>query len=249
MSAEKGTIITAISGCRALVTGASRGLGAALVSELLARDTRTVVAGVRGPAGPRPASFADARVTMAKLDVTDDADVESAAHLWDIDLLINNAGVWGPVSLLAAADLSTARREMETNYFGTLRMCRAFAPGLRRAQGTIINILSISALASMPAAGSYSASKAAALSLTQALRAELADDHVAVHAVIAGKIHSDMAGGRARGGALPGEVAAAILDAVENDQFMIFPDPQAQLVAELAAADQDALLAFMGSRR
>ncbi len=96
------------------------------------------------------------------------------ARLIDVDLVVNNAGVALGARLIGAADLSAARQEMEVNYFGLLRMCRAFAPILAaNGGGALINVLSILARVASPAVGSYSASKASALSLTQAVRAEL----------------------------------------------------------------------------
>src|SRR5262245_64984419 len=165
---------TSAEGAVALVTGANRGIGAAFVSGLLeagaqrvyaaARDLQTLVSAER-----------DARIVPIALDITDDASVQAAAaRLADVDLLVNNAGVALGARLIGAADLSSARQEMEVNYFGLLRMCRAFAPILAaNGGGTLINVLSILARVASPAVGSYSASKASALSLTQAVRAEL----------------------------------------------------------------------------
>ncbi len=219
------------------------------MAELVSRGAASVVAGMRDPGKAPVWEVDDGRVHVARLDITDDESVLSVAGDHDIDLLINNAGIWGPIGLLAAPDLTTARLEMETNFFGTLRMCRAFVPTLRRSQGCIVNVLSIGALASVPLAGSYAASKAAALSLTQALRAELADDGVCVHAVIAGKIASDMARGREQSAAPPADVATAILDGVEQGDFMIYPDPQSQHIRQLAEAGGDALLDYLGAKR
>src|SRR5262245_46263753 len=165
---------TNAEGAVALVTGANRGIGAGFVSGLLQAGALRVYAAARDPQTLAPAGR-DARIVPIALDITDDASVwAAAARLTDVDLLVNNAGVALGARLIGASDLSAARQEMEVNYFGLLRMCRAFAPILAaNGGGTLINVLSILARVASPAVGSYSASKASALSLTQAVRAEL----------------------------------------------------------------------------
>ena len=165
---------TSAEGAVALVSGANRGIGAAFVSGLLEAGAQRVYAAARDPQ-TLAAAERDARIVPIALDITDDASVQAAAaRLADVDLLVNNAGVALGARLIGAADLSAARQEMEVNYFGLLRMCRAFAPILAaNGGGTLINVLSILARVASPAIGSYSASKASALSLTQAVRAEL----------------------------------------------------------------------------
>jgi len=138
----------------------------------------------------------------------------AAAACPDVNLLINNAGYVQHGNALDVPDLAAARREMEVNYWGVLNCCRAFAPGLIAAGGgAIVNVLSIAALASLRGVGTYSASKAAALSLSQDLRGQLAEKGVQVTAVIAGPILTDMA--RDAAGRHPAiAVAGAILDGV-----------------------------------
>src|SRR5262245_49545525 len=165
---------TSAEGAVALVSGANRGIGAAFVSGLLEAGAQRVYAAARDPQTLVLAER-DTRIVPIALDITDDISVQAAAaQLADVDLLVNNAGVALGARLIGAADLSAARQEMEVNYFGLLRMCRAFAPILAaNGGGTLINVLSILARVASPAVGSYSASKASALSLTQAVRAEL----------------------------------------------------------------------------
>lgn len=141
-----------IEGSVALVTGAAGGIGRHLVEGLLAGGAAKVYAATRGG----DAQGLDARVAPVRLDITDDAQIaQAAARCGDVTLLINNAGVNRNLSFLEAPSLDAARSEMEANYFGTLRMCRAFAPVLARVPGsTIVNVVSMAANRALPAMGS-----------------------------------------------------------------------------------------------
>ena len=129
----------------ALVTGANRGIGAAFVSGLLEAGAERVYAAARDPQTLTALAQSDAHVVPITLDITDDTSVQAAAaRLIDVDLVVNNAGILLGARLIAAADLAAARQEMEVNYFGLLRMSRAFAPILAaNGGGTLINVLSI----------------------------------------------------------------------------------------------------------
>ena len=204
-----------------LVTGANRGLGRALVAQLLARGARKVYAATRDGEPVDP----DKRVVAIRLDITDPTQARAAAQTApDVRLLINNAGVLASMNVLVSepADL---HRDVDVNYYGLLHMARAFAPQLIASKhAAIVNVLSVAAMASMPALGGYSASKAAAWSLTQALRGELRGKGVAVHAAFPGPIDTDMI----RGFDLPktsaADVAKAILDGVVAGTEDIAPD-------------------------
>lgn len=181
----------------ALVTGANRGIGEALVLELLAMGAARVYAACRSPGSA--AHLVDqggGRVTEIIVDVTRDEEVAQAARACgDVSLLINNAGLseFGR-RLIGSADINGAQAEMDVNYFGVLRTCRAFAPVLKsQGGGAIVNILSAAALSNVPVLGSYSASKAAAYSLTQGVRAELASQGTLVCAVFVGSVDTRMA--------------------------------------------------------
>jgi NAD(P)-dependent dehydrogenase (short-subunit alcohol dehydrogenase family) len=169
-----------VAGKTVLITGANGGLGLALVEAVVAAGARRVLPASRGEV-----SWPHAALSGIVLDVTSDREVAAAAvaHARDVDILINNAGQ-NHNSRFLAADSDRARHEMEVNYFGTLRMIRAFAPAMRaRGQGTIINVISSGAYASFPNMGSYCASKAALHLLTQSVRAELGYHGVEVVAV------------------------------------------------------------------
>jgi len=182
-----------------LVTGASRGLGRTLAFALAKAGAKEVFAGARKPEDierlKRNATTMGTSITPIKLDVTSDEDIEAAARLGPIDMLINNAGVAGygnPVSM----NLDAAIEEMSVNYFGALRMTRALAPAMiERGEGTIVNVATAFAKINLPIVGTYCASKAALLSLGQALRAYLADKGVHVMTVMPATIDTDMSKG------------------------------------------------------
>lgn len=215
-----------------LVTGANRGLGRALVTALLDAGVGRVYAASRsGEAHGHP------RVVPVRLDVTLAATVGLAAErLRDVDVVINNAGVSSGHTLLGAPDLAAAEEEIEVNYLGTLRVIRAFAPVLAgNGGGAFVNVLSILSRVNLPSVGSYAASKAAALSLTQGVRAELAAQGTRVIAVMPGFIDTDMTARVTAPKVPPQLVAQAIVDALRGDADDVYPGPAADLAAALAA--------------
>jgi NAD(P)-dependent dehydrogenase (short-subunit alcohol dehydrogenase family) len=227
----------------ALVTGANRGIGKQLVLSLLARGARRVYVAVRNPAQAEVVVAHDpARLIAVPLDVSVPTQVAAAAGLaGDVTLVINNAGVLASYDLLAAAP-DQLRRDLDVNYLGALAVARAFAPILERARprGALANVLSIASLAGMPALGGYSASKAAAWSMTQALRAQLRARGVDVHAVFPGPVDTEMVSHMEMAKAAPDAVAEAILDGIERGDEDIAPDPtSAQLVASWTAGPKD----------
>jgi NAD(P)-dependent dehydrogenase (short-subunit alcohol dehydrogenase family) len=178
-----------IEGSRVLVTGASRGLGRVFAASLLARGAAVVYGGARDPD-----QVTTPGVVPVRLDITSDDDAAAAAERCaDVDIVINNAGIMRFAPVLAAPDTRGAREEMETNYFGTLRMCRAFAPVLaRNGGGALVNVLSIVSWFANPQNSSYCASKSAEWSLTNAARIELRRQGTLVTGVFAGVIDTEM---------------------------------------------------------
>jgi NAD(P)-dependent dehydrogenase (short-subunit alcohol dehydrogenase family) len=178
-----------IEGARVLVTGAGRGLGRVFAASLLARGAAVVYGGARDPD-----QVATPGVLPIRLDITSAADVAAAAdRCADVDILVNNAGIMRFAPVLAAPSTDDARAEMETNYLGTLQMCRAFAPVLAaNGGGALVNILSIVSWFANPQNGSYCASKSAAWSLTNAARIELRRQGTLVTGVFAGVIDTEM---------------------------------------------------------
>jgi NAD(P)-dependent dehydrogenase (short-subunit alcohol dehydrogenase family) len=201
-----------------LVTGANRGIGRALVDEALRRGAKRVYAGTR-----QPLNHPDARVTTLILDVTDSAQIQAAAERVDaLDVLVNNAGLALYAEL---ADRAVLERHLAVNLFGPHAVTQAFLPQLTRSRGAVVNVLSVAALASLPIVPAYSISKAAAFSLTQALRALLASRGVRVHAVLAGPVDTEMSRDIDVPKAAPAAVAQAIFDGVAAGEEEIFPDP------------------------
>jgi NAD(P)-dependent dehydrogenase (short-subunit alcohol dehydrogenase family) len=208
-----------------LITGANRGIGRALLDEALKRGAKKVYAGTRSGL-----EHADKRVTPLTLDVTNASDIERATAAVDsLDVVINNAGVAIYDDL---SNVELIEQHLAVNLFGILKVTRAFLPLLKRSKGVIVNNLSVVALASLPIIPAYSISKAAALSLTQSLRALLASDGVTVHAVLTGPVDTDMNRGFEMPKASPESVAVAIFDALAKGEEDIFPDPQSQSIAE-----------------
>ena len=188
-----------ITGRRVLITGASRGLGRTLAFAFAKAGAREVLAGARKPEDieklKSAAAMIGASITPITLDVTIDDDVNAAAKLGFIDILVNNAGVAGYGDPLQM-NFDDAVREIEVNYFGALRMARSLAPAMiERGAGMIVNVATAFAKVNLPLVGTYCASKAALLSLGQALRAYLADKGVHVMTVMPTTIDTDMSKG------------------------------------------------------
>ncbi|WP_159726843.1 SDR family oxidoreductase [Methylosinus sp. Ce-a6] len=215
-----------------LVTGANRGLGRALVRCLLEKGARRIYASARSD-GPN-ADDSGGAVIPCRLDVAHTANVAAAARFaHDVNIVINNAGSMTRGGLLDAAD-AALRRDMDVNFFGCLSVVRAFAGVIERnGGGAFVNILSVSALASSPDAGAYSASKAAAHSMTQTIRAELAPRGIGVFGVYPGPVDTDMANGVAVRKADPMDVARTVVECVERGEEDIWPDELAKQVAAI----------------
>jgi NAD(P)-dependent dehydrogenase (short-subunit alcohol dehydrogenase family) len=208
-----------------LITGANRGIGRALVEEALKRGVKRVYAGTRGAFEHR-----DKRVVPLTLDVTSAPQIRQAvADVDDVDVLINNAGVAIYDDL---NDPAVIEKHFAVNLFGMLNVTHAFLPLLKRSKGAIVNNLSMAALAPLPVIPAYSISKAAALSMTQSLRALLAGEGITVHAVVLGPVDTDMNRGFDIPKASPESAAKGIFDGLEKTEQDIFPDPASQSVAE-----------------
>lgn len=230
----------AIAGAHAIVTGANRGLGKAFVEELLNRGVAGVYAAARKP---DTVDVNDDRVIPIRLDITSPDDVSAAvSRCADVAVLINNAGAMLRTPFLAAPDLSAARSEMETNYFGTLAMCRAFAPVLAHHDGgALVNVLSVASWLASPFNGSYCASKSAEWALTNAIRAELRAQGTLVVAVHSDWIDTDMAATVAETKLSPSNVAAQTLDAVQRGNEEVLADDSARRVKASLPSDHTSL--------
>ncbi|ESX68148.1 short-chain dehydrogenase [Mesorhizobium sp. LSHC420B00] len=207
-----------------LVTGANRGLGKALVEEILRRGAKRVYAGAR-----KPLAHADRRVTPLILDVTDTAQIEAAVErVGSLDILINNAGIGLYDDL---GDRAALERHLAVNLLGVHGVTDAFLPLLTSSRGAVVNILSEAALVPFPIP-SYSLSKAAAFSMTQSLRALAGARGVSVHAVLSGPIDTDMSRDADIPKSSAESVAKGILDGMARGEEEIFPDPKSASMAE-----------------
>jgi NAD(P)-dependent dehydrogenase (short-subunit alcohol dehydrogenase family) len=171
----------------ALVTGANRGLGRQLAAGLVARGAKVYAA------ARRPETIDLPGVVPIQLDITDAESRRRAADTaTDVTVLVNNAGISTRASLLTGS-LQDVRREMETHYFGTLNVTRAFVPIIEgNGGGAILNVLSVLSWVHPPASGAYAAAKAAAWALTDALRQELAPRGIHVAGLHVGYMDTEM---------------------------------------------------------
>lgn len=208
-----------IDGAVALVTGANRGLEQAFARSLVERGARTVYA-------RDPNDIAAIDVTPIKLDITSPEQVDDAARRCsEVTLLINNAVEARQSPIIGAGALEAARAQMETNYFGTLAMCQAFAPVLaRNGGGALVNMLSIVSFFNRPSIGSFCATKAALWSMTNGIRIELRSQGTLVVGVHAGFIDTRQAIGFHGPKHDPADVAALVLDAIEAGQEEVLAD-------------------------
>src|SRR5580692_7051781 len=229
-----------VDGSVALVTGANRGLGKVYARELVARGAAKVYGAARNLA-----AVTEPGVTPVALDITDpDRVAQVAAQCADVSLLVNNAGVLKYSTFTGAPSLDAARLEMETNYFGTLSMCRAFAPVLAAiGGGAIVNMMSDASFATYPLDPSYSASKAAELSLTNGIRMELSRQGTLVVAVHASFIDTDMAAGIDAPKISPESVARQAFDAVEAGQIEVLADERSRFVKAALPRDHELIYA------
>jgi len=220
-----------------LVTGANRGLGKSLVQAFLAAGARKVYAGSR-----KLVESSDPRLQPIKLDITNAHDIAAAAETCqDINILINNAGIATFTTFLTAPSLDEARNTMETNYIGTLAMIRAFAPILKKnGGGVLVNMLSVLSWFASPRLGSYSASKAAALALTETIRIELRSQGTLVMGVHAGFMDTDMADQAIGPKVSTGVVAASIIEGISSDREEVLADQPSQNVKAMLASNRQA---------
>jgi NAD(P)-dependent dehydrogenase (short-subunit alcohol dehydrogenase family) len=237
---------TKIKGRVALVTGANRGIGLALVEALLERGASKVYAATRKPEALADlAGLSRGVVVPLRLDITDETEVQQAARqAGDVNLLINNAGI---VSHAFAGFedpiwLDAARQEYETNVVGSLRVSQAFAPILaQQGGGTLINVSSVAGLIGMPLLLTYSTTKAALHSLTQSTREALQGQGTRVIGVYPGPVETDMSKDLTFPKVSASSVAHAILDGLELGLEDIYPDPLAREYGDAYAVNPKSL--------
>ncbi|WP_026911127.1 SDR family oxidoreductase [Patulibacter minatonensis] len=209
-----------ITGSTALITGANRGLGRHFALQLLERGATRVYATARDPS-----TIDVPGAEVLALDITDADSVAAAARVAsDVTLLVNNAGV-SRYQDLVTGDLDAIRAEMEVNAFGPLRMLRAFAPVLgANGGGAIVNVNSRMSWTSHPGAGGYGMSKAAAWSLTNSARMELAEQGTLVTGLYLSSTDTDMMAGWDVPKNDPADVVRAALDGVQRGAVEVIAD-------------------------
>jgi NAD(P)-dependent dehydrogenase (short-subunit alcohol dehydrogenase family) len=213
----------------ALVTGANRGIGLAFTRELLARGARKVYAGAR-----EPSTIKQSAAEALRLDVTKPEQiVAAAAHASDVALLINNAGVTHLGGFLAPDSEEVARFQFETNFFGVLRMSKAFAPILAaNGGGAVLNVLSVASWLNPGQLAAYAASKSAAWSLTNSLRYEMAAQRTQVLALHMGFVDTELAREIEAPKSSPDEIVKRALDALESGLDEVLADERARVVKQ-----------------
>jgi NAD(P)-dependent dehydrogenase (short-subunit alcohol dehydrogenase family) len=232
-----------IKGSTAVVTGGQRGLGAAFVQELLSRGAAKVYATSR-----TPQSSKNSRVVHLQLDVTDALSVSSlAATARDANIVVNNAGVVGGKSLLHS-DLEEIRAVFETNYFGALRVARAFAPVMaRNGGGALVDIHSV--LSWAPGTAAYGDSKAALWSATNSLRIALREQNILVVGVHLSYTDTDMVRHVKAPKNDPNDVAKKVVEAVEEDQTEVLVDKFTEAVKATLSEPVEAMEDLMQRAR
>jgi NADP-dependent 3-hydroxy acid dehydrogenase YdfG len=172
-----------------VVTGASAGIGLEIAKSLVREGARVVFAArslAKLDEEVRRAIVNGGTAMAVRMDVTSDASVATAIgavleRFGRIDILINNAGNAGPMSLWASADPDATRNLFDVHVLGADRVMRAALPAMRRqGSGTIVNFASTVAWVPMPGAAAYSAAKAAVVSLSETLREELKGEAIDV---------------------------------------------------------------------
>lgn len=234
----------------ALVTGANGGIGKHYIEVLRGMGATRIYAAARNPNSLSDLAALDPqRIIPIPLDITDEESVSAAVSKYtDLNLLINNAGIGLIKGFISATDLKSARAEMEVNYFGTLAISRAFAPILKaNGGGAIINMLSILGKVNFPINASYGASKAAAILMTQGVRAELAAQGTLVVGVMPATVDTEGSKNFPPPKVSPEVVAKEALQAVIDRVEDVYPGEQAKEMAAQLLKDPKALEKMMAT--
>jgi len=223
--------MTTLEGAVVLVTGGNRGIGKAIVDDLLTRGVKKVYATARAP---RPST--DSRVVTLPLEVADQASIDAlAAAAPDVTVLINNAGGSSPDTYLDAP-LEDIRKVFEINFFGPLNVTRAFVPIIEgNGGGHILN--AHSALSWVAWHGAYSATKAAFWLQTNAIRLELRNRGIGVTGLHMGYVDTDMTAAVTAPKENPADIAKAALDGIEAGAFEVLADETSRQAKAAVSGD------------
>ena len=219
----------------AFVSGSNRGIGKAITIELLEQGAAKVYAGARNIASlDELKQQYGARLVPVALNVTDDQSIEAAAKIAnDVEILINNAGVYAIGSFLGGNLLESLKTNLDVNLWGVVKVTNTFLKAIMKHEaGAIINVSSVVGLANAPATLAYSISKAAIHSLTQGLRGELKETNILVSGVYPGPIATDMTAGYPMDMETPENVAKEILQGMADGVEDIFPDPMSKQIGQ-----------------
>ncbi len=225
-----------VEGKTALVSGSNRGIGKAVLKELIAQGVAKVYAGSRDVENLADLqSEYGEKIVPVQLDVTDAKSIAAAAEkIGAVDILINNAGVLVPGGATGANSAESLQENLNTNLFGTINVTNSLLDGfVNQGHGAIVNISSVAGLAHVPMVGSYSVSKAAVHNFTQGLRAELMASNISVIGVYPGPIDTDMMAGADLDKESPENVASIIVNGIENGIEDLFPDPVSEEVEKI----------------
>ncbi|MFY0626605.1 MAG: SDR family oxidoreductase [Reichenbachiella sp.] len=216
-----------IEGKVALVTGSNRGIGKAIVAELISQGASKVYAGARdiNKLNDLKEKYGD-KIVPIQLDVTNESDIKAAVKTAsDLDILINNAGILYVGGFFGESDIEAFDKQLAVNVHGLINVTKAFVTQLRiKAESAIVNVSSLAGLGNMPSIGNYSVTKAAVHSITQNFRAELVSDGVLVTGVYPGPIDTDMVKDFPMDKDSPENVAKAIVQGLIEGSEDIFPD-------------------------
>jgi len=222
-----------IKGKNALVTGANRGIGKAIVEAFLAHGADKVYIAVRDLENTTElvTKYGD-KVVPAQVDLSQPESVKALAALaQDVDIVVNNAGVLVPADTLSDNAEEAFTTELEVNVFGLIRMANAFAPVLEaRENSAFVQLNSVASIKTFTGITTYSASKAASYSITQGLKEQFSEKGIAVVSVHPGPIATDMTAsiGMDEGAEPVATVAEAIIAGLKAGDFHVFPDPVAK---------------------
>ncbi|WP_046494100.1 SDR family oxidoreductase [Streptomyces odonnellii] len=234
--------MTSLKDATVLVTGANGGLGAEFVKAALDRGARRVYATAR-----RPKEWGDGRVVPLPLDVTDPDSVDRVlSQADDTTILVNNAAIF-PRGDLLTAPFDDITANIETNLLGPIRLTRAFAPALRSAKGSLLNVGSV--LSWFAVGKAHSVSKAGLWMATNAFRLELEPEGVQVLGAYLGATDTPMQADADRSGMnKPADVVAAIYDALEAGEHEVITDEMTNKVHAAISQPVTALYPALASR-